>query len=169
MKCVPICAIPIIYGASIVTVSVINEFKFFEVEYIIPRYFVPLTYLRILLPACQCESFGDSMNLEISLTPYMMSCLVTIEYTRLPNTVDPSSSLLNFKPVIIGVGAILQLDILNIFKTSHAYLDYDINIPLSDCWTSMSRKKFHKTQISHLKFTFHDCFTILYAKVTNKY
>ena len=98
--------------------------KFFEVEYIIPRSFVPLTYLRILLPACQCESFGDSMNLEIRLTPYIMSGLVAVKYIRLPtsllnnvaSTVDPSSSLLNFKPVITSIGVDLQLEILNIFK-----------------------------------------------------
>ena len=46
--------------------------------------------------------------------------------------VDPSSSLLNFKPVITGVGAVLQLYMLNLFKTSLAYLYYDIKIPLSD-------------------------------------
>ena len=105
-----------------------------------PRSFVPLTYLKIILPTCQCESFGESMNLEIILTPYMMSGLVTIKYIRITTSllniigsiVDPSSSLPNFKPVITGVGDILQLDMLNIFKTSLAYLDCDINIPLSD-------------------------------------
>ena len=110
--------------------------KFYEVEYIIPRSFVPLTYLRILLPAFQCESFGDSMNLEIRLTPYIMSGLVVVKYIRLPTSllnsvgsiVDPSSSLL-----ITGVGAVLQLDILNIFKTSLPYFVCDIKIPLSDC------------------------------------
>ena len=115
--------------------------KFSKVEYIIPRSFVPLTYLRIRLPAFQCESFGDSMNLEIRLTPYIMSGLVVVKYIRLPtnflnsvgSTMDHSSSLLNFKPVITGVGAALQLDILNIFKTSLAYFVYDIKIPLSDC------------------------------------
>ena len=99
----------------------------------------PLTYLRIFLPACQCESFGDSMNLEIKLTPYIMSGLVAVKYIRLPtslldivgSTMDPSSSFLNFKPVITGVGAILQLDMLNIFKTSLAYLECDIKIPFS--------------------------------------
>ena len=74
------------------------------------------------------------MNLEIRLTPYVMSGLVAIKYIRLPTSilnsigsiVDPSSSLLNFKLVITGVGAVLQLDMLNIFKTSLAYFDYDI-------------------------------------------
>ena len=102
---------------------------------------MPLTYLKILLPACQCESFGDSMNLEIRLTPYMMFGLVAVKYIRLLTsllnsvglTVDPSSSLLNFKPVITGVGAVLQLDMLNIFKISLAYFDYDIKIPLPYC------------------------------------
>ena len=114
--------------------------KFYEVEYIIPRYFVPLTYLIILLPTCQCESFGDSMNLEIRLTPYMMFGLVIVKYIRMPTTllnnvgsiVDPSSSLLNFKLVITGVGDDLQLDILNIFKTVLACLACDIEIPLSN-------------------------------------
>ena len=80
----------------------------------------------------------------------MMSGLVAVKYIRLPisllnsvgSTVDPSSSLLNFKHVITGVGAVLQLDILNVFKTSLAYFDYDIKIPLLDCWTSMPRKNF---------------------------
>ena len=81
------------------------------------------------------------MNLEIRLTPYMMSSLVTVKYIRPPtillnnieSTVDPSSSLLNFKHVITGVGAVLQLDMLNLFKTSLAYFLCDIKIPLSDC------------------------------------
>ena len=69
------------------------------------------------------------MNIVIKLNPYMMSGLVVVKYIRLPtsflnnagSTVDPSSSLLNFKPVITGVGAILQLDILNLFKTTLAF------------------------------------------------
>ena len=81
------------------------------------------------------------MNLEIRLTPCMMSGLVAIKYIRLPtsllnsvvSTVDPSSSLLNFKLVITGVGVVLQLDMLNIFKNSLAYFFYDMKIPLSDC------------------------------------
>ena len=85
--------------------------KFSEVQYIIPRYFGPLTYLKIILPACQRVSFGDSMNIEIKLTPYMMFGLVAIKYIRIPTnllnivgyTVDTSSSLLNFKLVITGV------------------------------------------------------------------
>ena len=88
------------------------------------------------------------MNIEIRLTPYMMSSLVVVKYIRMPTNllnsvgfaVDTSSSLLNFKPVIIGVGADLQLDILNIFKIVLAYLDHDIKIPLSYCWTSIPRK-----------------------------
>ena len=78
------------------------------------------------------------MNLEIILTQYMMSGNVAVKYIRLPtsllnsvgSTVDPSSSLLNFKPVITGVGVVLQFDILNLFKTTLAYFDCDINIPL---------------------------------------
>ena len=104
-----------------------------------PRSFVTLTYLRILLHACQCESFGHSINLEIRITPYMISVLVidirlpTILLNNLGSIVGPSSSLLNFKPIITSVGVALQLDILNIFKNSLAYLDCDINIPLSNC------------------------------------
>ena len=67
--------------------------------------------------------------------------LITVKYIRMPTSllnrvgsiVDPSSSLLNFKHVITAVGVVLQLDMLNIFKTSLEYLDYDIKIPLSDC------------------------------------
>ena len=81
------------------------------------------------------------MNIEIRLNPYMMSSLVDVKYIRLPtyllnsvgSTVDPSSSLLNFKPVITSVGVFFQLDMLNLFETSLAYLDCDIKIPLSDC------------------------------------
>ena len=50
--------------------------------------------------------------------------------------------MLNFKPVITGVGVVLQLDMLNIFKNTLANLYYDINIPLSDYWTSMPRENF---------------------------
>ena len=90
------------------------------------------------------------MNIEIGLTPYMMYGLVAVKYIRLPTSllnnvgsiVDPTSSLLNFKPIITGVGATLQLDILNLFKTALAYFDYDMKIPLSDCWTSIPRKNF---------------------------
>ena len=59
------------------------------------------------------------MKLEIRLTPYIISGLVDVKYIRLPtillnsvgSIVDPSSFLLNFKHVIIGVGVSLQLDI----------------------------------------------------------
>ena len=52
------------------------------------------------------------MNLEMRVTSHMMSGLVAIKYIRLltsllnnlGSTVDPSSSLLNYKPVISGVG-----------------------------------------------------------------
>jgi hypothetical protein len=37
--------------------------KSYEVEYIIPNYFVPFTYLIILLPSFQRDYFGVSMNL----------------------------------------------------------------------------------------------------------
>ena len=53
-----------------------------------------------------------------------MSGLIIVKCTRLPtillnsigSIVDPSSSLLNFKPVITSIGVDLQLEILNIFK-----------------------------------------------------
>ena len=114
--------------------------KLYEVEYINKRSFVPLTYLKILLTTCQWDSFSDSMSIEIRLSLYIMFVHVTVKHIRLPtillinigSTVDPSSSLLNFKPDITGVGDVLQLDILNLFKTTHAYFDCDIKIPLSD-------------------------------------
>ena len=69
------------------------------------------------------------MNVEIRLTPYIMFGLVAIKYIRLQTSllnsvgsgVDPSSSLLNFKHIITGVGDVLQLDMLNVFKTLVAY------------------------------------------------
>ena len=81
------------------------------------------------------------MNLEIKLTPYMMFGLIVVKYIRMPTsllnsvgyTVDPSSSLLDFKLVITGVGVVLQLNMLNLFKNSLAYFYCDKNIPLSDC------------------------------------
>ena len=86
-------------------------------------------------------SFRDSLNLEIILAPYIMSGRVAVKYIRLPtsllnnigSTVDPSSSLLNFKIVITGVGVVLQLDMLNLFKTSLSYFVCDIKISLLDC------------------------------------
>ena len=57
--------------------------KFSEVEYFMPKYFVPFTYLTILFPAFQCDYFGVSMNLEIRLTPYIISSLVVVRYIRL--------------------------------------------------------------------------------------
>ena len=53
-----------------------------------------------------------------------MSGLIVVKYTRLPtillnsvgSIVDPSPSLLNFKPVITSIGVDLQLEILHIFK-----------------------------------------------------
>ena len=62
------------------------------------------------------------MNLEIRLTPYMIYGLVTVKYTRLPailliivgSTIDPSSSLLDFKPFISGVGAFSLTFVYNV-------------------------------------------------------
>ena len=78
----------------------------------------------------------------------MIFKFVAVKYIRLPtillnivgSTIDPLSSLLNFKLVITSVGDAFQLLILNLFKMVLAYLDYDIKIPLLDYWTSISRK-----------------------------
>jgi hypothetical protein len=119
-----------------------------EVEYFMPKYFLPFTYLMILFLAFQCDYFGFSMNLEIRLTPYIMSGLVVVRYIRLPtsllnsvgSTLDPLSSLLSFNPVMTGVGAAFEFTILNLFNISCAYLDYEINISVLDCCTSILRK-----------------------------
>jgi hypothetical protein len=108
-----------------------------EVEYIIPKSLVPFTYLKIIVLAFQCDSFGVSMNLEMRLTPYIISGLVVVKYIRLPtnllnivgSTLDPSSSLFNFNHVMTGVGATLEFIILTLFNISCAYLDCEINIP----------------------------------------
>jgi hypothetical protein len=109
----------------------------FEVEYIMQKSFVPFTYLKILLHAFQCDSFEFSMNLEIKLTPYIISSLVVVRYMRLPisilyrvgSTLDPLYFLLNFNHVMKGVGAPLEFIMLNLFKISCAYLHCEINIP----------------------------------------
>jgi hypothetical protein len=111
-----------------------------EVKYLMPKYFVPFTYLKILFPAFQCDSFGVSMNLQIRLTPYIISGLVVVGYIRLPtsllnsvgSTLEPLSSLLNFDIVMTCVGAYLKFIILNLFNISCAYLDCEINIPVLD-------------------------------------
>jgi hypothetical protein len=74
--------------------------KSYEVEYYMPKYFVPFTYLNILFPSFQCDSFGVSMNLDIRLTPYIISDVVAMRYIRLP------TSLLNI------VGSTLDLTFL---------------------------------------------------------
>jgi hypothetical protein len=79
------------------------------------------------------------MNLEMRLTRNIMYYLVAVKCIRLPtsclykfeSTLYPLSSLLNFKPVTIEVGAALQFIMLNIFKISLAYLDYEMNIHFS--------------------------------------
>ena len=78
------------------------------------------------------------MSLEIRLTPYIISNLVVVRYIRLPTsllnsvgyTFDPLSSLLDFNPIMIGVGIAFEFIILNHFNISCAYLDYEINIPV---------------------------------------
>jgi len=80
------------------------------------------------------------MNLEIRLTPYIISGLVVVKYIRLPtsllnsveSTLDPSSSFLQFNPDMTGVGAAFEFINLNLFKISCAYLDCEINIPILD-------------------------------------
>ena len=112
--------------------------KSYAVEYIMPKSFVPFTYLKILYPSFQWDSFGVFMNLEIKLTPYIISGLVTVRYIRLPtsllnsvgSTLDPLSSLLNFNPIMTSVGVAFEFIILNLFNISCAYLDYEINIPV---------------------------------------
>jgi hypothetical protein len=69
------------------------------------------TDLKIRFAIFQCESLGDSMNLETRLAAYMMSGLVAVRYNKLPtkllykveSTVGPSSFLLNFVPKGMGV------------------------------------------------------------------
>jgi hypothetical protein len=80
------------------------------------------------------------MNLEIRLTPYIISGLVAARYIRLHtsllngvgSTLDPLSSLLNFNPIMTGVGYALEFTILNLFNISCTYLDCEINIPVLD-------------------------------------
>jgi hypothetical protein len=80
------------------------------------------------------------MNLEISLTPYIISGLVVVTYIRLPtnilnsvgSTLDPLSFFLNFNPVMTGVGATFEFIILNLFNIPCAYLDYEINMQVLD-------------------------------------
>jgi hypothetical protein len=111
-----------------------------EVVYKMTKSCVSFTYLRILFPSFQCDYFGVSMNLEIILTPYIISGPVSIRYIRLPtsilnsvgSTLDPLSSLLNFNLVMTGVGADFEFIILNIFIISCTYLDCQINIPFLD-------------------------------------
>jgi hypothetical protein len=108
--------------------------KYYEVEYLMPKYFFPFTYLSILFPSFQCDSFGVFVNLEIKLTPYILSGLVVVRYIKLPSsllnivesTLDPSSYLLNFNAVMTGVGATLEFIMFNLFKISCAYLDCEI-------------------------------------------
>ena len=76
-----------------------------------------------------------------------MSGLVAVKHIRSPasllnnvgSTVDPSSSLLNFKHVITGVVAVLQINMLIFFLNTLTYFDYDMKIQISDCWTSNPR------------------------------
>jgi hypothetical protein len=86
--------------------------KYFEVEYLIPKYFVPFTYLKILFHAFQCDSFEFSVNLETRCIPYIMSCIVIVKYIRICtsilNTVGSTlgllSSFLSFIPVMTDIG-----------------------------------------------------------------
>jgi hypothetical protein len=88
------------------------------------------------------------MNLDIRLTPYIISDIFSIRYIILPtillnnagSTLDPLSSLLNFNLVMTGVGTSLEFIILNLFRISYAYFDYEINIPILDWCTSIPQK-----------------------------
>jgi hypothetical protein len=105
-----------------------------------PKYFVPFTYLNILYPSFQCDSFGISMNLEISLTPYIILGLVVVRYIRwltsllnsVRSTLHRLYFLLNFNNVMTGVSASFEFTILNLFNISCAYLDCEITIPVLD-------------------------------------
>ena len=106
-----------------------------------PQSLVLVMYLRIIFPTLQSVSFGVSKNLEIKLTPCIISGLVVVRYMRLLANIlnrvgltsNPSSSLLKFVHVAAGVGTGLQLSILNLFGKSLAYLFWQIKIPFSDC------------------------------------
>lgn len=82
---------------------------------------------------CQCEPFGDSINLEIKLTPYLKSGLLAIRYVKcqasnksfiyLWANIGTPTSLFSLVFVAIGVGTILQSNILNIFNTYFPYFN----------------------------------------------
>jgi hypothetical protein len=112
----------------------------YEIEHLIPKYLVPFTYLRIIFLSFQWNYFGVSINLQIGLTPYIISSIVVVRYIRLPTSVlncvgstfDPLSSFLNFNHVMIGVGATLEFIMVNIFKIACAYLNCEINMLVLD-------------------------------------
>ena len=116
--------------------------------YKIPNPLVPFTYLRILFLTCQWKSFGVSINLEIRLTTCIRSGQVVVKYIKLPTILLYSvgftrlvqPSLLNFKPISIGVGATLLFFILNLSKIYLAYFSWEMKIPLCICFTSMPIK-----------------------------
>ena len=67
---------------------------------------------------------GESINLEIGFTAYIMYGHVDERYIRLPTsllynvglTADPLTSLLNFVPCATGVSTGFHFSIFNIFK-----------------------------------------------------
>lgn len=103
-----------------------------ELVYQIPYLNVPSIYLKIILSTFQWESLGDSINMEIKFTSYIMSSWVDERYIRLSTSffynvgsiVDRFTSFLNFVPCVIGVFVGLHFFILNLFKISDAYKLY---------------------------------------------
>lgn len=120
--------------------------------YKIQNLLVPLTYLRILFVACQCASFGLSMNLEIKLTANIISCLVAVKYMRLPTMLLYKlgskslvmSSLMSFNPIIVGVIVALLSCMLNLSNTSLAYFHCEIKILFPFCSTSIPKNYLSK-------------------------
>jgi hypothetical protein len=128
-------------------------------EYNIPYPIVPAIYLRILFPTCQCESFGDSMNLEIKLIAYIMFGLVAVRYMRFPtnllnrvgSTMDPLSSLLSF--VLVQLELVLVYS-SSFFKHIHGILCLKQKILNLD-WMNSIPKYLINPKSSHFKFLFH--------------
>ena len=78
------------------------------------------------------ELFCQLANVNLLETPwtYIIPVLAAVRYMRRPtnllnrvrSTLDPTSSLLSFVPIAIGVNVGLQFIILNLFNTSMTYL-----------------------------------------------
>lgn len=106
--------LPIIYTTCKIIVSISNRKSLLVMEYNISYPIVP-KYFRIFLPTCQCESFGDSMNLEIKLTTYIMCMaqwqwgtwdyqsisLIELDLHWVPHPLCWDSSLLQLELVLV--------------------------------------------------------------------